>query len=304
MSRKIIYTYNGKRITRQELDELINRNQVNLQNDCVLPNLHMDVIYIILLHCDVKTLMIFKQICKNSILDECTHFWKQKMEQSKIQYKYKLDPYLFTYREYVNLSLTKCKVDKMLKIMKMELKLDGDEKRNGRIGCDFGEFEPHEVWRGENRKNKINNRLKILNETLTYIFNKVVNIEKECKKERLGGKFNISVDLHIGKRVRAVLLMTQEPELGDEYGSGDFYCHGVIDKHISFRKFKELLYRIMYYCKEEPCANIYGSYGSCMNDMPLTGFHLTEYINKGIRYDNKEPFYRRDRLIKSICYPV
>jgi hypothetical protein len=182
----------------------------------------------------------------------------------------------------------------------MEMELDGIKKRNGRISYDFGEF-------------KLRN-IKEVNNILTCIFGKTINLRKECKKEQIHGIFAVHIDIIVQTRVKVMLCICQEPE---EYINDDF-CRVIVRKELSFSKFKYLLCRILYYdrirynnsgnrsnVQENPFshADIRGSYGT-LSDMPLTAIYLANYINKGIRYCDKERFYRRDRLIKSICYPT
>lgn len=166
-------------------------------------------------------------------------------------------------------------VVKMFDIMQQELIIDKEE-RNGYIGVLLGEF---------THSNKDTKKLDKLSKTLTLVFDKDIKLFHNEKS------FGVTLDINVRKDFTIKILA-----IGDYLGEdGDRYIESFIDESVTQDEVIKILTRLLYLM---PNIEIQGAF-SGITDIPLSVNFLEKYIENGIRYVNKEPFYRRLKMLKS-----
>lgn len=129
-------------------------------------------------------------------------------------------------------------------------------------------------------------KLDKLSADLTLIFDRDIKLFHNEKS------FGVTLDIDVGKEDFNIKLLSLGDYLGED-GDRDIECF--IDKSVTQDEIIKILTRLLYIM---PNIEIRGAF-SGITDIPLSLDFLEEYIENGIRYVNKKPFYRRLELLKS-----
>jgi len=263
--RKIILLYEGRRIK--------NINDISLINSIVdapypkdnrahiLPADVLDYIF---------DIAIFGPAYK-SILFVCRNLYNTFILKKNIFFEYETTK-MFNIMQQEHLLVAeseRCK-NKKIKIY---------QKINGRMDISFGKF-----------KNHYRKKLKHLNNVLTDVFQTPITIQCEYPIT-----YFVDLDIIICESDCRVMLNIIDSDENYDGETGP-YMEPIIDKNgMEINEIRKIIARILCHLPNiEICGSFYG-----INDIPLQIRYLEKYINRGIRYCNKKPFYKRLELLKT-----